>query len=110
MIESKKYKCYYKEESRYLESGFDETMYIPWLHYDIIAVWAVSPHPLKGVMLGYGFYGDFTETDKYVKRTSVSTNVTSDSPMEGVKVIILSYSEAVKRAKEINWSKIKIER
>jgi len=29
---------------------------------------------------------------------------------DGIKLTILSYNEAVKRAKEIDWSKVKVER
>ena len=106
-----KYKPYYKETSRHLNEGTLEIIYKPWNHFDVIEVWAAnSPHPLKDVKIGYGFWGDFKECgDKYVKCTwSVSTDVTSKVMKDGIKLTILSYEEAVKRAKEIDWSKVKI--
>lgn len=108
---NKKYKVYYKETSRHLEEGTSELMYKPWNHFDVIEVWAISPHPLKGVKLGYAFWKDIPDNDKYVKKTySVGTDVTSKVMGDGIKITILSYNEAVKRAKEIDWSKVKIER
>jgi len=108
---NEKYKTYYEETSRHVKDGTTEIMYKPWNHFDVKEVWAQSPHPLKGVKLGYCFFGDIPENDKWVMKTvSVGTDITSNVPSEGVKIIILSYNEAVKRAKEIDWSKVKIER
>lgn len=111
-LKDEPYKVHYSENSRHLEKGTAEITYRPWNDFDIKEVWAESPHPLKGVQLGYGFFGDFKEFgDKYVKRTdSVSTEVTSKGISDGIKITILSYEEAVKKAKEIDWSKVKIER
>lgn len=105
------YKPYYKETSRHLEKGTQEIMFKPWNHFDVIEVWAVSSHLLKNVKIGYMFYGDISYNDKYLtKSESVGTDLSCNVPSDGVKITILSYEEAVKRAKEIDWSKVKIER
>jgi len=111
-LKDEPYKAHYPENSRHLEKGTAEIIYRPWNDFDIKEVWAESPHPLKGVQLGYGFYGDFElYGDKYVKKSySVSTSVTENVSKDGIKITILSYEEAVKKSKEIDWSKVKIER
>lgn len=106
-----KYKPYYKEDSRHLDEGTLKIIYRPWNDFDVIEVWAVSPNPLKNVKLGYGFYNDFNRDDDYVRGTySVSTDVTKNVPKEGITITIISYDEAVRRAKCINWSNIKVVR
>lgn len=111
-LKDEPYKAHYPEDTRHLEKGEVRIVFRPWNDYDVKEVWTVSPHPLKGVKLGYGFIGDFKEYgDEYVKiSNSVSTEVTANCPSEGIKITILSYEEAVKKAKMINWSKVKIER
>jgi len=106
-----KYKAYYKENSRHLEEGTTEIMFKPWNHFDVVTLFAAnSPHPLKYVKLGYGFIKDFPIDNGFVETSSISTDVTSKVMGDGIKITILSYTEAVKRAKEIEWSKVKIER
>lgn len=106
------YKVHYKEESRHLSEGTAQILYRPWNDYDVIELLSFHPtDPLKFVRLGYGFWRDFKEGDILLKKTySVSTYVTANVPKEGIKIIMLSYSEAVKKAKKIDWSKVEIEK
>ncbi len=111
IIDDKPYDSHYKEESRHLSEGTAQITYRPWNDFDVIEIFAVSPHALKSVKLGYGFWGDYPIHDKYVEKThSVSTSITAKVPKDGIKITILSYNEAINKAKEINWTKVKIEK
>lgn len=108
-----RYKAYYPETSRSVESGTCEIMYKPWNHFDILSIWAKGDHPLKNVFLGYGFIKDFRgkgDHPLFLIGGSVSTDVTRDCPKDGIKMTVLSYDEAVKRAKAIDWRKVKIDK
>jgi len=99
------------KKSRHVENGTVEINYTSWRDFDVRTIYAAnSPHSLKSVFLGYAYRGDIPLNDKYVTESSVPYDVSLKACKEEVKLTILSYNEVVKRAKEIDWSKVKIER
>jgi hypothetical protein len=103
-----KYKCYSSEDARHLESGTLDIVYMPWNHFDIISVWAHCPtNQLKSVELGYGFCRDYAVHYNSISKCSVSTEITKNIPKDGILITILSYNEALKLAKKIDWNNIK---
>lgn len=113
-MDEKEFKRLMDEDSkklRHVENGTVEINYASWRDFDVRAIFASnSPHPLKSVFLGYAYRGDIPLNNNFIKESSVPYEVSLKACKEEVKLIILSYNEAVKRAKEIDWSKVKIER
>jgi len=106
-------KCLHEQEkqSRHIEKGIEEINYKSWKDFDVVQIFAAnSPHPLKSVVLGYAYRGDIPCNDTLVTVASVGTDIRIKASKEGIKLPILSYDEASRRAKEINWKKVKIER
>lgn len=106
-------RCLHEQEkrSRHVEKDTEEIVYRSWKDFDVVQVFAAnSPHPLKSVSLGYAYRGDIPCNDKLVEAVSVGTDISKKASKDGVKLTILSYDEASRRAKEIDWKKVRIER
>lgn len=99
------------KKSRHISSGTETITFKPWSDFDVVQAYAISPHPLKSVKLGFMYKGDIPCDSKYVKSSVVSTEITSDASKHGgVSIDIISLDDAVKKAKNIDWSKVPIER
>lgn len=99
------------KKSRHLASGTETIIFKPWSDFDVVEVHAKSPHPLKSVKLGFMYKGDIPCDSKYVEGSTVSTNITSEASKKGgISIGIISLDEAIKKVKNIDWSKVPIER
>ena len=97
---------------RHSTKSITEIVYKSWNDFDICTVFANHlKNPLKSVEIGYIFKGDIPENG--INNTSISpflsTEITKNVPKEGIKLMIFSLDEIIKRIKEINWSKVKAE-
>lgn len=111
---AKEYEKCFKEqekESRHISKGTETVNYQSWKDFDIVSIFAAnSPHPLKSVCLGYAYRGDIPCNDKLIATSSISTEVTKAASYKSITIQILSYDEAIKKAKSIDWNKVKIEK
>lgn len=99
------------KKSRHILSGTETITYKSWMDFDIVGVYAKSPHPLKSVRIGHMYKGDVPCVSKDIKSASVSTDISLESTTKGgIPLKILSLDEAVSRARKIDWSKVKIEK
>jgi len=99
------------KKSRHVDKGIETINYMSWKDFDVVAIFAAnSPHPLKSVHIGYAYRGDIPCMDDFVQVTSISSDIRKSASKKGIPLKVLSYEEAVKTAKSIDWKKVKIER
>jgi hypothetical protein len=99
------------KKSRHLSSGIETIIFKPWSDFDVVDAYAKSPHPLKSVKLGFMYKGDIPCDSRYVKGSTVNTKITSEASKKGgISIDIISLDEAIKKAKNIDWSNVQIER